>query len=199
MTQLAVEMFADPRWLSIPLEPDIDVDSWAATSATQAFEVRETTPTEDELGLAAAVYAGLARNVQAAAADPEQPLEGAFALVAGENVFPVTVATARRLTAAGMSTDEIIGTLIAPADERYGEPDIDDFDTTAGTAYRVTQRMPVETEEGTQELHEWQAYLWHVEEAEAAVLLTVQFVDLIDAAVFDDSVRHLAEGVRISA
>lgn len=192
MSDLVVEVAADSRW--VPLALGDDVDAASAETAAEVLRVRDEDPPDPErLQDVTALVAGLSRHAREAD-DPDAPLVAAFALMPEAEPVPLTVASLRLVEGWG-SLDDAVAALVAPAEERYDEPVVDMLDTPAGRAARVSQRLVAPDAS----VREWLGAAWLLADAEATLLLSATFFDLVEAAewadAFDDLVRAVSAWV----
>ncbi len=187
MNDLVLDVAADPRWVPLALEGDVDAESEAL--AAEVLRIRDDVTTDP--ADVTALLAGLARQVRALAAeDPESPVAGAFALL--PEAEPVSLGVALLRVAAGTgSLDDVAAALVAPPDERCVEPAVEGVSTPLGEAVRVTQRLVAADDT----VRAWLGYAWPLPDGDVTLVLSVSFLDLVEAARWADAFDDLARGV----
>jgi hypothetical protein len=181
MDELVLDVGADSRWVPVLVGADDDVDAWALDIATEVLRIRGLEPPPAlRLEQAAEVLAGIARSVQESAL--EAPVVGAWSLMPGSEVVPETLATLRPLVPDGVqSRAGVVDELIAAPEDRYGDPQLEDLETPTGVATRIVQRLLTPGDEpGQQTVEEMVAYVWWLEDAEMALVLSTYFLDLVE-------------------
>jgi hypothetical protein len=195
--ELVLDVGPDPRWVPVLVDDGTDVDVWALDVAVEALRIRGHEPPPPLLlEQSTAVLAGIARTVQASAADA--PVVGAWSLMPGPEVYPEALALLRPLFPEGTASRRtVVDDLVALPEERYGDPDVEDMETPSGPATRLVQRLLAPGEEpGSTAVEEMLAYVWWLEESRTALVLSTYFLDLVEGGRWRPDCDDLARMVR---
>lgn len=198
MDELVLDVVADSRWVPVLVGPGDDVDDWAIEIATEALRIRGFAPPPSaRLAEAAAVLAGIARNVHLSAQDA--PIVGAWSLMPGPEVLPETLATLRPLVPDDgvASRSAMVDALVAGPEDRYGDPQLEELDTPTGVATRMVQRLLTPGQgDGQQDVEEAVAYIWWLADAEMALVLSTYFLDLVEGGRWRPECDDLARSIK---
>ena len=191
MTEQTIAIGADPRWVPLSLDGEVDAD--AEATAREVLRIRgEDSPVTDRLEHVTALLAGLAHRARAAA-DEDDALAAAFAFMPEQEPVPLAIATLR-VTASADSLDTAVDLVVAPPEERYDDPVVEPVSTPLGSAARVGQRLVA----GDGRVSEWLGYVWHLPAVDRTVVLSTTFFDLVEAARWGDAFDDLARVIELS-
>lgn len=191
---LDLDVAGHPRWLALSLDGDVDraAEAYAdeVCSPEVEAEVREQT---------VAVVAGMSRLARSAA-DDGPPTAMAWSLLPPDRLpAPGPVALLRYVPFRPEgSDDDAVELVLDPAEERWGDLDVDLLDGTPHRAVALRYR-PVQVRDGVREVHERRAVVWPVPSLGLALLLSVTVVDLLAGPDLDGPFAELARGLRWSA
>ena len=206
MSELDVAVGVDGRWVPLLLDPDADVDAWAAATAAQVLEVRTGLPADagagdppaDEVDRVASLLAGLSRRTTAGALAVEGTLTAGAWAFAPEGVFtPLAVATLRaHLLPAGADDEAAVAVVVDGDAPRHGDVEVEPLDTPSGHALRVTSR-PVSPSGEASRVDEQQAVLWPWPQDEVLLVLSTWWTDLVQAGRWSGALDDLARLVDV--
>lgn len=199
MSELDLAVGVDGRWVPLLLDPEPDVDAWAAATAAQVLDLRVGLPADagephaDECDRVASLLAGLSRRAMAGALVAEGTLTAAAWALAPEAVFtPLAVATLRaQVLPAGADDEVAVAAVVGPDAPRHGHVEVEPLDTPSGPALRVTSR-PVSPSGDASRVDEQQAVLWRRPEDELLLVLSTWWTDLVQAGRWSSALDDLA-------
>ncbi len=189
---------ADGRWLALPTAWEGDAADWAGDLVDQALVARGVEEPAVVRQLYVQSLAGLGE--QLASRDREGGrLVAAYALVPGEDIVPVTAAELEVLPLEpGMTHEHLADGLTLPQEQRYTDPQLDEFETEAGVALRVKQVAVVEEPDGRSSAATLVAFVWPGPVDGTAVLLHAYFGSPVHAELHEDELDDLARSLTVT-
>lgn len=193
---LDVGVLLDDRWIALPVEPGEDVAHWAEAAVAHALELRGAVEPEGRRRVWEQLYAAEVDLVIADAdADEARQVVAAYLLVPAADIVPVTTVSLQAMWVGAAGVEGAVTGAVVPEDERYGPPEVDEIDTSAGTCVRVRQVL-VDGDQGT--LRNAVVYVWDLPEPELVLVGAAVFGSPADAAVYGEVVDELAASVSLA-
>ena len=194
-----MQVLLDPRWIELPIATQVDAGVWAAEAVDDALAVRGIVEPAPVVHLYVQTYAATLDSIrERAAALEDVQLVGAFALVGQDELLADTVAELAHVTVDSERFDDVVDAFVAPAEERFAEPDVSELDTDFGTCVRLQQLRIVASDDGGEpSVQASVVYLWPGQLPGRAVVLSAWFGSPVDADTTRPVVDQLAASLRV--
>lgn len=193
-----LQVLLDPRWIELPIATPVEAGQWAAEAVAEALALRGIVEPAPVVHLYVQTYAATLDSLRERAATLEgMQLVGAYALVGQDELLADTVAELAHLPIEADRFEDVVDSLVVPAEQRFAEPDISDLDTDFGTAVRLQQLRIVDEGEGRElSVQTSVVYVWPGLTPNWAVVLSAWFGSPIDADTTRPVVDQLAASLR---
>jgi hypothetical protein len=201
----AFEVQGDARWVQVPHPLVGDAGVWAAEVVQEGLRVRGVTEDEAVRMLYTQSLAGVAETISGRER-PGAELVGAYLLVPGDDLVPVTAAELEVVACdPALGVDGFAEGLVLPADQRFGDPGTDTIQTRNGEAVRIEQLAIREATaaaaaDGDQDqtVATLVAYVWPGPVAGSVVLLHAYFGSPVDAELCREPLDDLAGSLMVT-
>ena len=193
-----LQVMLDPRWIELPIATPVEAGEWAAEAVADALAIRGIVEPAPVLHLYVQTYAATLDSLRERAATLEgTQLVGAYALVGQDELLADTVAELAHLPIEADRFEDVVDSVVVPAEQRFAEPDISELDTANGTAVRLQQLRIVDEGEGREpSVQASVVYLWPGQTPDRAVVLSAWFGSPLDADTTRPAVDQLAASLR---
>lgn len=193
---LDLQVELDGQWVEVPVRDSQEAGEWAAEAVDRGLRLRGATAGAAVHRLYVQTYAALLEMLRSRQGEEGSDLLllGAYAFAPGDDLLPwTTVEVSLAALPEGWAVDRLLDSLVAPEDQRFGDPGISDVGTRAGEATKVKQLLVVDAADGEQEVHTSLLYVWALpEHPHAVVVMSAYFASAVDGELCEQAVDDLA-------
>lgn len=187
----------DERWLELPLSaPDPEV---AGEGLVAVLDGRGGTPLAPQaVALVARAWGELLGDLtRRGRQDPGSRLVAAYALLAPTDPLPAAVAELWAMRLPASSLDAVADEVVAPAQERFGDPLVDSVATANGPAVRLEQLLVRPESDGTRGVRSQLTHVWAGPVEDTWLLLSAAFGSPVDAELMRGAYDELAGSLTV--
>lgn len=196
-TRVHLQVRLDPRWLELPVRGDQDLDAWATEVVDSALSLRGRVERPAVHTLYEQTYAAIVEQLRGRAAGDVPVPAAAFALIADDDLLPLTVVELTTHALGGSSFDAFVDSLVVAPAERFAEPEVVEVATDLGPAVRLQQLRIVEEGEGQEPAVQTSVvYAWPGPTEPFATTLSAWFGSPVDAETSRSVLQELAASLR---
>lgn len=188
-----VQLEIDARWWELPVHDEVDEPGWSRDLVDDALAARGMTERPERRQVYADMYSQLLASLRSTADDPDLRLITAYCYLPDADLLYAALARLAALVLpTGSTLDDAVATLVASADDRYGDERVSEMETASGPCLRIAQLLLDPATGGDSGVTSSIAYLWPTGDDGVFLVLACTFASPVEGALHEEALDELA-------